>query len=147
MKKILAVLAVALAVALPIFALAGATWTTDTTLKSGSLRTRKATTVTGTETKPTSATAGLDLIGLAAVDGYVEFASTYAPSAGAQFVAHVKNPITGTWTTDSTLDYVLNATTVAQAFNMTVSVDAGNIAFEPTGVPSATTVYLIGRKR
>jgi hypothetical protein len=143
MKKILA----ATLIAIPLLALAGATWTTDTTLKAGALRTRKATTVTGTETKPTSATAGIDLTGLAMVDGYVEFASTYAPSSGAKLSAYVRNPITGTWTTDSTLDYVLNATTVAQSFKMDVTVDAGNIAFEPTGVPSATTVYLIGRKR
>lgn len=143
MKRVLA-LALALAATA---AYAGATWTTDTTLKAGSVRTVKATTTLGTETKPTSSSAGIDLAGLAAVDGYVEFASTYAPSAGAKYVAHIRNPITGTWATDATLDYVLNASTAAQAFTVEVTVDAGRLAFEPTGAPSTTTIYLIGRRR
>lgn len=136
--------ALVVAIALPFTALAGAAW-------SGTRQIRSATSATGTETKPTSATSGIDLSGLAAVDVYVEAIGTM--TAGGKLAAFMRSPATGTWmpVVDGSLDLFMpsGVSTTAAFTGIVVSSDSGpgRIAWEPSGIGTTVTVTVVGSTR
>lgn len=135
MKKFL----IAAFVILPSIVFAGATW-------SGDKAARTSTSSTGTETKPTSATAGIDLTGLAAVDVFVAPIGT--ATAGGKIVYYLRNPVTGEWAAYPFDDYVSTAVTT-QVFTVEVEgyVSGERLSPEPNGLGTTVTITAVGTPR
>lgn len=144
MKKTLAVLA-ALALASP--AAAAITWSKDTTLPGRLIRVSKAVcdVAGGTESKPANAdtSAGISLVGLRSVT-VVVVASGGAMTAGGALQAYVYDAISTIWVRYPDADVVVGANT-EQAASFAVSQDFDRIAFIPSGIGRASTVYIKGR--
>lgn len=102
----------------------------------------KATCTSGTELAPSGATAGFDLQLATGFAVFVESAAT-AFTAG-KLLAYLYNPISGAWSAAPDLDLTV-AAVVSQGFSgFRVPCNSGRIAFVPSGLGQACTVYING---
>jgi hypothetical protein len=111
---------------------------------NGELTRAKCVCTSGTETgAPSGAAAGINLVGMSGLSVHVEAAG--AMTAGS-LQTWLYNPQTGNWNradANSMLDLSVTAGLTTAAF-AGLSVDAGDtrIAFQPSGIGQACTVYL-----
>lgn len=140
MKKITAI--AALLFALPVFATT--TFTQDSTFDAAFVRVGVATCTTGTEAAPTGTTAGIDLTGSKGFVVYAEAAA--AMTAGGKLVAYLYNPVTARWTPAPDLDLTVAAIQYQAFAGFTTTSDFARIAYVPSGVGQAVTVYIMARK-
>lgn len=129
-------------IAVPAIVVAGATWSADTTPGLGFSVSVKATSSTGTETAPTSATAGVSLKSAHAIDVYVESISGNM-SAG-RLDAYFYNPSSGAWSRSFEPDYSLSTSAVGSRayYGLPMHPSASRFALEPVGLGTTVTVYL-----
>lgn len=141
MKKLISLLVVA-ALAVPIAVPATTTWAEITGLASNA-RGATATCTTGTESAPSASTAGISLRGTKGLLISVKTASGGNMTAGGKLLAYVLNPSTGAWApvSDGSLDLTVSAVPEQAFSGFTVTADIGSIAWEPSGVGTAVTVY------
>jgi hypothetical protein len=127
---------------LPAMVLAGATWTADTSSALGTSTGRKATSTTGTETAPTSATAGISLKGANAIDVYVEAIS--GNMTAAHLHPYFYNPSSGVWSRSFEPDFTLSTSAVSsQAYHgLPMHPSASRFSLEPSGLGTTVTMYL-----
>ena len=144
MKKLLLAALAALAVAFPV--LATTTWAEIETSAFSNVRGVTATCTTGSEAAPSAATAGLGLRGLKGLSVTVETASGGNMTAAGKLVAYVYNPTSSSWApvSDGTLDLTVSAVPKQAFSGFSVTADYGRIAWEPSGVGTAVTVYIVG---
>lgn len=137
MKKLFAVLLVAL---FALQAQATTTWS-----NGSSARVSIATCTTGTESAPTLATQGLELANVSGFSVVAETAGTM--TAGGVLQAYLYNPESSSWSRSPDLDLVVQAL-AKQAFSgFQVTSYAGRLAYVPSGVGVAVTIYIVGTFR
>jgi hypothetical protein len=119
-----------------------------TTWSRGARRyTAIATCTTGTESAPsgTSSILGLELTGLEGFTVYAEAGG--AMTAGGFLQAYLQNPASGNWVRAPDLDLTAQALS-SQAFaGFTVNGGSGRIAYVPSGIGLAVTIYIVGMPR
>jgi hypothetical protein len=99
---------------------------------------------TGTESAPSTATAGLPLDGITAVSVVLSTASN--ATAGGTLQAYVRNVETGNWGRVPDLDLTAIAATTQSWPAIYVPVSRGRVAWVPNGIGSVTpVVYIIGQ--
>lgn len=127
----------------PAVALATTTWTIDTTVGSNQATVAKAVCTTGSESAPTLVSEGLALWDLRGCDVHAEAAA--AMTAGGKLLAYTWNPVSARWNpiSDGTLDLTAAAVQYQAWSGLTVSADIGRIAWVPSGVGQAVTIYII----
>jgi hypothetical protein len=119
------------------------TWTTDTTVPTNQATVAKAVCTTGTESAPTLVTEGLDLWALTGCALHAEAAA--AMTAGGKLLAYAWNPVTSRWNpiSDGSLDVTVSAVQYEAFSGLTVTADIGRIAWVPSGVGQAVTIYIV----
>lgn len=137
-KTICAALAL-LAISSP--ASAATTWADLAALPSWS-RGVSATCTTGTESAPAAATDGIALNGFAGFSVTIETGGTM--TAGGQLLAYMRNASSGNWVRAPDLDLVVQALANQSFGGFTVTADVGRVAYVPSGVGVASTIYIIG---
>lgn len=138
MKKLFAVLLVAL---FALQAQATTTWS-----NGSSARVAIATCTTGTESAPTLATQGLELANVSGFAVHAETAGTM--TAGGVLQAYLYNPEgSGSWNRAPDLDLTVQALAKQSFAGFQVTSYAGRIAYVPSGVGLAVTVYIVGTFR
>jgi hypothetical protein len=140
MKKLLAVLLVT------VFALQASATTTWST--GSSARVSVATCSTGSESAPTLATHGLALGQVSSFTVVAETAGTM--TAGGVLQAYYYNPESASWVRAPDMDLIVQALAkqAFPGFQVTSNVGRGErIAFIPSGVGVAVTVYIVGSLR
>jgi hypothetical protein len=137
MKKLFAVLLVAL---FALQALATTTWS-----NGSSARVSIATCSTGSESAPTLATQGLELANVSGFTVHAETAGTM--TAGGVLQAYLYNPESSSWIRSPDLDLVVQALAKQSFAGFQVTSYAGRLAFVPSGVGVAVTVYIVGTFR
>lgn len=127
--------------------LGATTWTTDTSQPTNQVRVVKMVNdvAGGTETKPSDAdaTAGIALHGVRGLE-VVAIATGGAMTAGGKLIAYVYDPISTKWVPNPDNDIVVPAAT-EHLVALEVLVDWDRIAFIPSGIGRASTIYLKGR--
>jgi hypothetical protein len=134
---------IALLLLVPTLALGATTWTTDTTVPTNQATVAKAVCTTGTESAPTLVTEGLDLWALTGCTVNAEAAA--AMTAGGKLLAYTWNPVTSRWNpvSDGSLDLTVSAVQYQAFSGLTVTADIGRIAWVPSGVGQAVTIYIV----
>ena len=127
--------------ALALFALPAAA-TTTWSIPSSPYRVAKAVTTTGTESAPSGTTEGIALSGLSGVNVYVIASS--AMTAGGTLLAYVLDPVTAAWYRDPDLDLTVSALTTQTWGGWQINGGAGRLAYVPSGVGVAVTLYVVG---
>jgi hypothetical protein len=138
----------AVALLLSLFALhasAATTWSNGAWLFGGPGSTVIATCSTGTESAPTLATQGISLANLAGFVVHAETAGTM--TAGGLLKAYLYNAETGSWISAPDLDLTVQALAKQSFSGFTVTAPAGRIAYVPSGVGVAVTIYIVGTAR
>jgi hypothetical protein len=118
------------------------TWTQDATVPSTQAAVAKAVCTTGTEAAPTLVTEGLDLWSLTGFVVHAEAAA--AMTAGGLLKAYVWNPVTARWNPVPDLDLTVAALQYQAFAGFAVSSGIGRIAYVPSGVGQAVTLYIVG---
>jgi hypothetical protein len=120
------------------------TWTQDATLSTYQAAVAKAVCTTGTEADPTLVTEGLDLWSLTGFAVHAEAAA--AMTAGGLLKAYAWNPVTARWNpvSDGSLDLIVAAVQYQAFQGLEVTSGIGRIAYVPSGVGQAVTLYLVG---
>lgn len=138
MKKLCAVLLLSL---IALQAEATTTWS-----NGSSARVSIATCSTGTESAPTLATQGLELANVSGFSVHAETAGTM--TAGGLLLAYVYNPEgSGSWNRAPDMDLTVQALAKQSFTGFQVTSYAGRIAYVPSGVGVAVTVYIVGTFR
>jgi hypothetical protein len=119
--------------------------TTNTTANNG--RTAIATFSTGTESAPSTATAGLDLTNIGGVVVILSTTTTNA-TAGGTLQAYVRNVETGNWGRVPDLDLTAIAATTQSWPGLFVPVSRGRVAWVPNGIGTVNgAVYIVGQPK
>lgn len=141
------ILLLAVAFALPVPA--ATTWTTNTSQTTDLVRVSVGTFTTGTEAAPTAGVGtapnqkGLDLFGIEGGTVIIETAGTM--TAGGVLKAYIYNPITTNWIPMPDMDITVPAA-ASHSASFFVWGDWSRIAFVPSGVGLASTIYISGRR-
>jgi hypothetical protein len=139
------IIALSLLLLAPAPALAATTWTTDGTLPAYQAAVSKAVCTTGTESAPTLGTQGLDLWNLTGFAVHAEAAA--AMTAGGKLLAYTWNPVTSRWNPAPDLDLVVSALQYQSFAGFQITAGIGRVAFVPSGVGQAVTIYVVGTPR
>jgi hypothetical protein len=138
MKKLLAV---ALAIFLPLAASASCTYTTDT----GSSTTKSVCTTTS-EAAPTLVSEGRALDGLAGM--FIIATASSAWTAGGTLNAYIWSPQAGVWVRAPDYDLTVPGSTGQAWGAFYIPVPQGRIDYKPAGVGAVTTtIYMVGATR
>lgn len=144
MKLLIALLVLALSA--PTFA--ATTWSTDTSQDVSRVRVSKAVCTTGTESAPAdgvgSPAVGVDLFGVKACTVRAEAAA--AMTAGGILLAYALNPITNKWGRATGLDLTVSNVQYETFLGIPIVEDWSRIAFVPSGVGQAVTIYIECRR-
>jgi hypothetical protein len=94
----------------------------------------------------TASTDGLNLVDLKAIAVCVETQSGGNMTAGGKLLAYIQLPgMAGKWGPAPELDTASVAAAPTQCFpGYTVASDIGRVAFEPSGLGTASNVYIVG---
>lgn len=136
------------ALAVGFSASAADTFSQDTTVPTYQATVAKIAWDSGTETMPAAAspeTKGLSLLGLQGFSIHAEAAA--AMTAGGKLLAYVYNPVTGRWNPAPEMDLVVANLQYQFFTGWSVAADVGRIAYVPSGVGQAVTVYIVGSPR
>lgn len=116
-----------------------------TTWAQGSDESRAtATCSTGSESAPAGASAGLSLGYISGFTVHAETAGTM--TAGGILQAYLYNPESASWVRAPDLDLVVQALAKQAFAGFQVTGRNGRIAFVPSGVGVAVTIYIVGQK-
>lgn len=125
------------------FALQAQAATTWSSASSG--RTVIATCTTGTESAPTLATQGIELANVSGFAVHAETAGTM--TAGGVLLAYLYNPQSSVWNRAPDLDLTVQALADQSFAGFQVTSYAGRLAYVPSGVGVAVTIYIVGTFR
>jgi hypothetical protein len=121
------------------------TWTQDATLSTYQAAVAKAVCTTGTEADPTLVTEGLDLWSLTGFAVHAEAAA--AMTVDGLLKAYAWNPVSARWNPVPDLDLTVAALQYQAFPGFEVTSGIGRIAYVPSGVGQAVTLYLVGTPR